>query len=78
MYLHCINCEWEASTLAFFSMHVIVKNLPDDDQKWPKRVVDDNWMCNVLEVVFALTRNTDIVQQTQQHVGTKICTTIYS
>jgi hypothetical protein len=78
MYFHYINCEWEASTWVFFSMHFIVKNLPDDDKKWLKCVADDNWMYNVLKVVFALTRNTDVDQQTQQHVGTKICSTICS
>jgi hypothetical protein len=50
MYFHYINCEWEASTWVFFSMPVIVKNLPDGDQKWLKCVVDDNWMYNVLKV----------------------------
>jgi hypothetical protein len=29
-------------------------NLPDDDKKWLKLVVDDNEMCSILQVVFIL------------------------
>jgi len=29
-------------------------DVPDDGQKWPKRAVDDNGMCSILQVVFIL------------------------
>ena len=77
MYFQYTNCEWGACTSVFFSMHVIVKSTWWWTKMAQKHVVDDNWMYNVLKVVFALTTNTDIDQQTQQHDGTKICSTIY-